>query len=1036
MKFLIVLLTFLYSLVLGASATPKHCEASSGTPPVSFTENKGQVHDQNNKARPDIIFSGIAGDLVFHLKTTGISYQLTKIEGWKEKESPKFKQIHKVPAEAIIDRLDINWLHSNNKPKVIPDESLPGYNNYYSESCPDGALNVTSYKGVTYKNIYPGIDVHYYGKNGHLKYDYLVAPFANYKNIQLKVNGAEQIELKSDGSMVLKTSLGTLTEAAPLVYQGKRKLEAKWILHDEVLSFSLKNYDPALPLVIDPLVRIWGTYYGGASTDYGMACATDASGNSFLAGYTNSTTFSLIATSGAHQVVFTGAPNTDAFLVKFNASGARLWGTYYGGGNEEFAYGCATDKYGRVYICGQTSTTLSPVIATPGSHQYIFNQYFYNYFDAFIVKFSSSGSRLWGSYYGGQSDDCGYSCTVDAQGNVLMAGQTSSSVGIASAGAYQSTLCAIFPSSKPDAFLIKFDSLGTRLWGTYYGGDMPDIGYGCAADNSGNVFLCGGAESTSNIATPVSYQSTSVGGPFLVKFSANGVRQWATYYGNSGEAKSCATSRSGDVFVAGWSNQLSTPANPNYLVASPGAFQQYPGGNRDAFLVRFSGSGQRYWGTYCGGDFPDEASDCAVDIAGNVFMGGYSEGSYTNNEIASQGSYQPVKGGIYNDGWFAKFNNNGAREWGSYYGGSGYAEAVNSCDVDTIGNLYIAGHSDSPTNISSIGSFKSNYGGNGDAFLAKFYECIAYIPLNATTFSNISICPGNATTLTALSQNPVTWYATATSTNALSTGSTYVTPTLTAGTFNFFAQTTSTCSSNVNRLTITVSATSPTLSVAGNTIVCAGTAIIQTASGTAITYTWSNGLTGNPVTFSPTASSVYTITGTDSRSCSASITRSITAKALPSLTITSTDSLICEGEKVTLTVSGAASYTWNTNSYLVQQVVSPVVTTNYIVIGINPNYCTNTASFTQSVAACESIHEMSGTGQKLMIYPNPNSGNFLIDTDKPVEISIYNSMGQLISSQELTGGTNKINMVEHAAGLYFVRFLNNENGAGIKVIKQ
>ena len=163
--------------------------------------------------------------------------------------------------------------------------------------------------------------------------------------------------------------------------------------------------------------------------DYGYSCATDASGNIYLSGYTNST--SGIATTGAHQTTYGG--NYDAFLVKFNSSGVRQWGTYYGGTNDDNGYSCATDASGNIYLSGYTRSTSG--IATTGAHQTTYG----GRFDAFLVKFNSSGVRQWGTYYGGTSDDNGYSCATDASGNIYLSGHTRSTSGIATTGAHQTT---------------------------------------------------------------------------------------------------------------------------------------------------------------------------------------------------------------------------------------------------------------------------------------------------------------------------------------------------------------------------------------------------------------------------------------------------------------------------------------------------------------------------------------------------------------------------------------------------------------------
>ena len=200
---------------------------------ICFTENKGQVYDQNYKARPDVLFGVMAGNMAVHIKNTGVSYQLYRVDKWKEATEAPFslgegrgveaKFPHKEIEQQTIYRIDLTWVNANPNFTKTTDEALPGYNNYYLESCPNGALNVKSYKGITLHNLYKGINLHYYEKQGQLKHDYIVAPHANYKQIQLKIEGA-QVSINKDGSLLLNTPLGKVQEGAPVVYQNGKQL--------------------------------------------------------------------------------------------------------------------------------------------------------------------------------------------------------------------------------------------------------------------------------------------------------------------------------------------------------------------------------------------------------------------------------------------------------------------------------------------------------------------------------------------------------------------------------------------------------------------------------------------------------------------------------------------------------------------------------------------------------------------------------------------------------------------------------------------
>jgi hypothetical protein len=324
-----------------------------------FRENKGQVSDQFFNPRTDILFSGEAGNIAIYLRNNGVSYQLHRMDKWEEAKRSfgpgKSMGISRVPATTTLFRLDVNWVGASSQPQIVKGENLPGYDNYYLASCPDGAVNVRSFAYIIYKNIYPGIDLKWYEKNGDLKYDYYLAPNADYKQIQMEYNGADKIFVDPFGELVIETPLGTIKEQAPVVIQNNKILEAKWIVQDTRISFDIKNSDPSLPLLIDPMVRLWGTYYGGSGDEWASYIHTNTAGDVFIAGGSNSS--SNIATTGVHQTTFAGpAQLLDGYLVKLNSAGVRQWSTYYGGTGDDYTMKSVTDPSGNVYVTGRTES--------------------------------------------------------------------------------------------------------------------------------------------------------------------------------------------------------------------------------------------------------------------------------------------------------------------------------------------------------------------------------------------------------------------------------------------------------------------------------------------------------------------------------------------------------------------------------------------------------------------------------------------------------------------------------------------------------
>lgn len=700
---------------------------------IVFTENKGQICDQSFNTRSDIMFNSYNDRSSFLIKSTGVSYQLYKISDNNNKQFSGINNEHDVNTTKSISiyRIDLDWIGTNKKFSTIVDDQVDESKNYYLPSCPMGALNVKSYSGITLANIYDNINLHYYSSGGKLKYDYIVYPGANYKQIKFKVNGAN-LEIDKEGNLLLKTEYGFIAEDKPVVFQEGLQLKAEWIIEGNEVSYGIEGYNSEKELIIDPAVRIWGTFYGDAGSDYSYATETDGLNNIYMTGRTGSWTN--IATTGAHQNMFNGG--SDAFIVKMNSNGVRQWCTYYGGAGNDIGESCKINSAGDVFMAGVTQSTIA--ISNSGSHQSVFGG---GANDAFLVKFNSFGIRQWGTYYGGSGDDCAYSCSLDFSGNIYMCGYSGSSANISTAGTHQTSL-----SGGPnDAMLVKFNASGVRLWGTYYGGSSNDFSYQCITDATGNVIITGSTQSTLSISTPLSQQTLHGGNydAFLAKFNISGSILWGTYAGGSAidYGYSCSMDPSGNIYLAGSSqstNNISTGA----------AHQTNKGGFDDAFIQKYNSSGNLQWGTYYGGASLDYGSSCTTDASGNVYLCGRT----LSNSMATLGAFQAVYGGGVNDAFLVKFTNGGIRQWATYYGGSGDDGAF-SCAVDNTDNIYVSGYTGSPNAIASSNSYQTIFGGQFDAFLVKLGECL---PITPSVTANNPVCMGSSINFVVSNASTVT----------------------------------------------------------------------------------------------------------------------------------------------------------------------------------------------------------------------------------------------------------------------------------------
>ena len=296
---------------------------------------------------------------------------------------------------------------------------LPGLTNYLIGNNPgEWRMGVQSYGEVSYRGVFPGIDVVYYGNQRQLEFDFIVAPGASYRAIALAFDGSTNLKIDRAGNLLVATSAGTLVQQAPSIYQEesgrRRSIRGGYVLRrDGSVGFDVRSYNPRLPLVIDPVLT-YSTYVGGGSEERIGGIAFDTQGNMYVAGVT-----------GAADFPQTGSPSTshgrdswDAFVVKLNPAGDQfVYATYMGGNDWEAPKGLAVDGAGNAYVAGDTYSYDFPTLnAMQPSRR--------GQTDGFVAKLDANGSVVYSTYFGGNNQDGISGIAIDALGRAYVVGST------------------------------------------------------------------------------------------------------------------------------------------------------------------------------------------------------------------------------------------------------------------------------------------------------------------------------------------------------------------------------------------------------------------------------------------------------------------------------------------------------------------------------------------------------------------------------------------------------------------------------------
>lgn len=591
----------------------------------------------------------------------------------------------------------VKFIQSNTQ-NIIQQTPSSDYTNFYLGNDPKRWVSgIYAYEKIEYQEIYPGINLKLYSEHEQLKYDWVLKAQANPALIKQEYTGIEQIKLSSDGNLIIKTSLLTVTEQAPKAFQiinGKKtEVPCRFILKNNVVTYDFPNgYDNNLELIIDP-VLIFGSSSGSFADNFGMTATYSSQGHLFTGGLAYNIGYP--TTLGAFQTfAFANGTTygvTDVVITKFDPTGSSLtYSTYIGGGNgtggTETVHSLICNANDELFLMGVTSSPDFPT--TAGAYDQSFNggsfigflhngTYFNNGTDIYVSKFSFDGTALLASTFVGGSGNDGVSYNnnylsggnwisnydslqfnygdqfrgeiiLDDLGNCYVA-STTKSTDFPVVNPFQAT-----SGGQQDGVVFKLDGgLSNLIYSSYIGGNNKDAAYSIKVDATYHAYIAGGTSSSNFPSTAGSLNTTYQGGKtdgFVCKISPSGNTLInSTFIGTNlyDQVFFIEIDRIGSVYILG-----QTLGATSYPIANVG----YSNPNSCQFITKLNNSLSNiiYSTRFGNGNGTVNISPAAflVDVCGNVYVSGWGanilQSTPLNGMPITSDAFQPGTGDGFN----------------------------------------------------------------------------------------------------------------------------------------------------------------------------------------------------------------------------------------------------------------------------------------------------------------------------------------------------------------------------------------------------
>ena len=415
----IALATFAFTALL--AVTQAHTAGNAALPPRSNDTSDGQ-HGARESSAGDVRTEYLRSHLRFErgsrrdgskaadFVARGLGYGVYLSSGHA-------RVVLGSPGAAAPEVITLRLVGSDGNAQAAGRKELPGRTNHFIGNDPrHWHSGVASFAEVEYRNVYPGVDLVYYGNQRQLEYDFIVAPGASHSVIGFRLVGASRVSLDRDGNLIVTTASGQLVHRAPLVYQekngGRQHVKARYVIgRNGRIGFRIGRYDKRLPLVIDPVLS-YSTYLGGTAQERLNGVAVDAQGSIFVVGETFSPDFPVTS----DQVVRTRLG--DVFVARLDAPGEALtYVTYLGGRDYETGTAIRVDGEGSAYVSG---ATFSPDFPTAHAIQTTHK----GQSDGFVAKLDANGGLVYSTLLGGSQEDYANGLAIDGSGRVHIGGHT------------------------------------------------------------------------------------------------------------------------------------------------------------------------------------------------------------------------------------------------------------------------------------------------------------------------------------------------------------------------------------------------------------------------------------------------------------------------------------------------------------------------------------------------------------------------------------------------------------------------------------